>query len=116
MLMGQTSPTNPPLSIGVIGAGYVGLTTGVCFSEVGHQVICVDNDDDKLAMLERGQCPIYEPDLELMLRKNLSRGTLTLRRRVNDTVRDCQVIFICVNTPPKTDGRADLRFVEAVAR
>jgi len=103
-------------SIGIIGAGYVGLTTGVCLSELGQHVICVDSDQDKLTMLQRGRAPIYEPDLEPLLQKNLSRGTLQFTKDIKATVQRCETIFICVNTPPKPNGQADLRFVEQVAK
>ncbi len=106
----------PPIRIGIIGAGYVGLTTGVCLSEVGWTVTCVDNDPAKLALLKAGRSPIFEPELEALLQKNLANGRLQFSDAVASTVKTRDVIFICVNTPPKSDGQADLRYVEQVAK
>lgn len=114
--MRSMAHTTTGTTIGIIGAGYVGLTTGVCFSELGHRVICVDSDQNKLAMLQRGQAPIYEPDLELLLQKNLKSGALQFTNDIHAAVQGCETIFICVNTPPKPNGQADLRFVEQVAK
>lgn len=102
--------------IGIIGAGYVGLTTGVCLSQLGHAVICVDNDAAKLALLARGELPIYEPQLHARLRETLATGRLRFSNSIAEAVASAEVIFICVNTPPKPDGQADLRYVEQVAR
>lgn len=109
-------PAVSPVTVGIIGAGYVGLATGVCLSDLGHQVVCVDNDQEKLAMLKRGTPTIFEPGLEAMLRRNVAAGRLQFSEHIAATVRACQAIFICVNTPPKADGQADLRYVEQVAK
>ena len=102
--------------IGIIGAGYVGLTTGVCLAEIGHTVILADVDAGKLDELRQGKSPIFEPGLEELLRKNLAAGRLHLTASNREVVQRADVIFICVNTPPRPDGHADLRYVEAVAR
>lgn len=104
------------MKIGIIGAGYVGLVTGTCFAHIGHDVLCVDNAVEKIAMLKKGKSPIYEPGLEEMLHENIKRGRLTFSTKIDDAVKHCEVIFICVNTPPKDDGGADLSYVEAVSR
>lgn len=102
--------------IGIIGAGYVGLTTGVCLAEVGHSVLLADVDAAKLETLKQGKSPIYEPGLNELLQKNTAAGRLKFTSSNQDVVRQSDVIFICVNTPPRPDGHADLRYVEAVAR
>ncbi len=104
------------MKIGVIGSGYVGLVTGVCFANMGHKVICVDNNPEKIAMLKKGKTPIYEPGLEPLMRKNIKLKRLQFTTQISTVVRQCEVLFICVNTPPKENGEADLSFVENVAR
>jgi UDPglucose 6-dehydrogenase len=104
------------MKIGIIGSGYVGLVTGACFSHLGHTVVCVDNDPKKLAMLEKGKSPIYEPGLEEMIKENVKRKRLSFSSKIEPVVRGCEVLFICVNTPPKDNGEADLSYVENVAR
>lgn len=100
----------------IIGTGYVGLTTGTCLAELGHDIICVDNDPAKLEKLNKGESPIFEPGLEELIKKNMKDGKLTFTADIGPAVEDAQVIFICVNTPPKEDGQADLKYVEIVAR
>lgn len=112
----MTLPEREALRIGIIGAGYVGLTTGVCFSELGHRVICVDNDHGKLARLRQGEPTIYEPDLAVMLQRNLAAGRLVFSDDIAALVAQVDAIFICVNTPQREDGQADLRYVEQVAK
>lgn len=104
------------MDIAIIGTGYVGLTTGVCLADLGHQVICVDNNLEKLAKLEKGESPIFEPGLEELIIKNKNAGRLIFSDNIGSAVKKSEVIFICVNTPPKADGQADLKYVEAVAR
>ncbi len=104
------------MKIGIIGAGYVGLVTGTCFSHMGHEVLCIDNDLKKIAMLKKGKSPIYEPGLEEMLHENIRKKRLKFSSSIDDAVRTCEVIFICVNTPPKENGEADLSYVEGVSR
>ena len=103
------------MKITIIGTGYVGLVTGACFAEVGHDVICVDNDDAKVELLRSGGIPIYEPGLEDLVRQNTAAGRLTFTNSTEEGVRKSDVIFIAVPTPPQTDGSGDLSFIERVA-
>ena len=102
--------------ITIIGTGYVGLVTGTCFAEVGHTVICVDNDEAKVRMLQGGGIPIYEPGLEDMVRSNVAAGRLNFTASTAEGVEKSDVIFIAVPTPPLADGGVDLSFIERVAR
>lgn len=104
------------MHIAVVGVGYVGLVTGVCFSEFGVQVTCIDQDADKIARLRSGIIPIYEPGLSELCRKNLNSGSLHFTTDMDQAVREAEVIFIAVGTPPRGDGSADLSYVETVAR
>jgi UDPglucose 6-dehydrogenase len=104
------------MNIGVIGTGYVGLVTGACFAEFGVQVICADIDAEKIAQLERGEIPIYEPGLEELVERNVKQGRLAFTTRTRDAVEGSLVLFIAVATPSLPDGSTDLRSVEAVAR
>ena len=104
------------VKITIVGTGYVGLVTGACFAEVGHQVICVDNDLKKVAFLQGGGIPIYEPGLEELVKKNVAAGRLRFTGQIADGVANSEVIFIAVPTPPKPDGSVDMTFVERVAR
>ncbi|HLP77189.1 MAG TPA: UDP-glucose/GDP-mannose dehydrogenase family protein, partial [Candidatus Paceibacterota bacterium] len=104
------------MKLTIIGTGYVGLVTGTCFAEVGHQVICVDNDASKVKMLQAGGIPIYEPGLEEMIKKNVKAGRLSFTTSTADGVEKSDVIFIAVPTPPQPDGAVDLSFIEKVAR
>jgi UDPglucose 6-dehydrogenase len=100
----------------IIGSGYVGLVTGACFSEVGHNVICVDNDQRKVDMLQRGEIPIYEPGLEELVLRNVAAKRLRFTNSIQDGVDHSQVVFIAVPTPPQADGSVDLTYIERVAR
>lgn len=102
--------------IAVAGTGYVGLVAGVCFAEVGHEVICVDTDDKKVELLKQGVSPIYEADLETLMRRNHERGTLRYTTDYRSAYRDADAIFIGVGTPEKPDGSADLSYIANVAR
>jgi UDPglucose 6-dehydrogenase len=104
------------MNIAIIGTGYVGLVTGTCFAEVGHQVICVDCDVKKVELLQKGGMPIYEPGLEELIQKNVANGRLSFTASTRDGVDQSDVIFIAVPTPPQTDGSVDLSFMEGVAR
>ena len=104
------------MNLAIVGSGYVGLVTGACFAEVGHRVICVDNDLKKVHSLQDGQIPIYEPGLEELVKKNVAAGRLTFTASIGDAVAASTVIFIAVPTPPQPDGSVDLSFVEGVAR
>ncbi|MDG2087457.1 MAG: UDP-glucose/GDP-mannose dehydrogenase family protein [Arenicellaceae bacterium] len=103
------------MKIGVIGTGYVGLVTGTCFSEVGNQVICVDNNEAKVASLIQGQLPIYEPGLENLVRSNVAAGRLSFTTDIARAVSESDILFIAVGTPPDEDGSADLSYVLGVA-
>lgn len=100
----------------IIGTGYVGLVTGACFAEVGHQVVCVDNDAAKIKVLREGGIPIYEPGLEDLVQKNVATGRLSFTTSTPEGVQKSDVIFIAVPTPPLPDGSVDLSFIEKVAR
>jgi UDPglucose 6-dehydrogenase len=100
----------------VIGTGYVGLVTGACFAEFGVQVVCADADADKVAVLQGGDVPIYEPGLEDLVARNVREGRLSFTTDTAEAVRASLVVFIAVPTPARGDGGTDLTFVEAVAR
>ena len=104
------------MKIAVIGTGYVGLVTGACFSEVGHNVICVDCDEQKIELLQGGGIPIYEPGLEDLVARNVASGRLSFTASTAEGVEKSDVIFIAVPTPPLDDGAVDLSFIEFVAR
>ena len=100
----------------MVGSGYVGLVTGSCLAEVGHDVICVDRDKRKIDMLEDGRSPIYEPGLEDMIRRNVEHERLRFSTDIQSALRDVEMIFIAVGTPEGEDGSADLSHVLAVAQ
>lgn len=104
------------MKLTIIGTGYVGLVSGTCFAEVGHHVICVDNDAAKVKMLQAGGIPIYEPGLEELVKKNVAAGRLNFTSSTAEGVQKSDVIFIAVPTPPQPDGSVDLSFIERVAR
>src|SRR6266576_3964825 len=103
------------MDISIIGSGYVGLVTGACFADVGHHVICVDNDSEKVKQLKAGEIPIYEPGLEEIIHRNVSARRLHFTGNIQEAVERSQIIFIAVPTPPLPDGDVDLSFVEKVA-
>jgi UDPglucose 6-dehydrogenase len=104
------------MKLTIIGTGYVGLVTGTCFAEVGHQVICVDNDAAKVKLLQGGGIPIYEPKLQELVQKNVAEGSLSFTNNTAEGVEKSDVVFIAVPTPPQADGSVDLSFIERVAR
>jgi UDPglucose 6-dehydrogenase len=104
------------MEIAIIGSGYVGLVTGTCFAEVGHEVICVDNDERKVKALQSGTIPIYEPGLDDLVHRNVAARRLRFTTSIEEGVDNSQVIFIAVPTPPQTDGSVDLTYIERVAR
>lgn len=104
------------MKLTIIGTGYVGLVTGACFAEVGHQVVCVDNDAAKVKLLQEGGIPIYEPGLEELVKGNVAAGRLNFTTSTAEGVEKSDVIFIAVPTPPMADGSVDLSFIEKVAR
>jgi UDPglucose 6-dehydrogenase len=104
------------MKVTIVGSGYVGLVTGACFSEVGINVVCVDIDSKKIDNLNKGIIPIYEPGLEEMLMRNMKKGRLSFTTNIAEAIKDSEVLFISVGTPPDEDGSADLKYVIAVAR
>lgn len=102
------------MNIAVIGAGYVGLTSGTCFAEFGLNVICSDKDEAKINLLNQGKIPIYEPELDKIMVKNIEKGLLTFTVDLSKAIKDAQIVFIAVGTPSRLeDGRADLRHIFA---
>ncbi|MDE1920901.1 MAG: UDP-glucose/GDP-mannose dehydrogenase family protein [Candidatus Omnitrophica bacterium] len=104
------------MKIAIIGSGYVGLVSGVCLAEIGHHVICVDNNPDKIRTLKKGKLPIYEPGLLALMKTNVAKKRLSFTGSIGEATRKSQVIFLAVPTPPKTNGDADLVYIENVAR
>lgn len=104
------------MKLTIIGTGYVGLVTGTCFAEVGHQVICVDKDEAKVKLLKGGGMPIYEPGLDELVKKNSASKRLSFTPSTAEGVENSDVIFIAVPTPPQPDGSVDLSFMESVSR
>ena len=104
------------MELSIIGSGYVGLVTGACFADVGHHVICVDNDPRKVEALQAGKVPIYEPGLEEVINRNVAAQRLRFTGSIQEGVDNSQVVFIAVPTPQGADGQVDLSFIEKVAR
>ncbi|MCD6093863.1 MAG: UDP-glucose/GDP-mannose dehydrogenase family protein [Candidatus Omnitrophica bacterium] len=102
--------------ISIIGSGYVGLVSGTCLAEIGHSVLCVDSDREKIRKLQDGVVPIYEPGLKELIAKNRKAGRLSFSTSVKKAVENSEIIFIAVQTPPRENGEADLYYVESVAR
>lgn len=100
----------------VIGTGYVGLVTGVCLSHIGHDVICVDNNEEKVKLMQSGQSPIYEPGLSELMKSSAESGKLTFTSDLSKGVAHGEILYIAVGTPPLPTGESDTRYVEAVAR
>lgn len=100
----------------VIGTGYVGLVTGVCLAHIGHDVICVDNNEEKVKLMKRGQSPIYEPGLSELMLSSMNSGHLNFTIDLAAGVNHGEILFIAVGTPPLPTGESDTRYVEAVAR
>src|SRR5690606_12203118 len=104
------------MRVSIFGTGYVGLVTGTCLAEVGHEVLCVDVDAGKVERLHQGILPIYEPGLEPMVRSNHADGRLDFTTDAARAVAHGEIVFIAVGTPPDEDGSADLQYVLTVAR
>ena len=104
------------MNICIVGTGYVGLVTGACLAEFGMNLVCVDNDLQKMDLLQKGEVPIYEPGLDDLVRKNMKEGRLRFSSNLQEAVLSSLVIFIAVGTPPREDGSADLSAVESVAK
>ena len=103
------------MKIVVVGTGYVGLVTGTCFAEIGVDVVCVDIDAEKIARIERGDIPIYEPGLDEMVIRNMKAGRLRFATDLSACLDGVEILFSAVGTPPDEDGSADLRYVLDVA-
>lgn len=103
------------MNIAVVGTGYVGLVSGTCFAETGNNVICVDIDINKVTKLSNGEITIYEPGLEVLFKRNLKEGRLKFTTSLSDGIKDAQIIFLALPTPPGEDGSADLKYVLGVA-
>jgi UDPglucose 6-dehydrogenase len=103
------------LKVCVVGTGYVGLVTGTCLAETGNDVICADVDSNKIARLKNGEVPIYEPDLDTLIARNVEAKRLSFSDDVAESIRRSEIVFIGVGTPPRSDGSADLRAVDDVA-
>jgi UDPglucose 6-dehydrogenase len=103
-------------TISVMGTGYVGLVSGVCFADFGNHVICVDTDNEKIAALQKGHIPIYEPELDAVVDRNIKAGRIKFTTDFVSAIKQTDVIFIAVGTPPVGDGSVDLSYVEQVAR
>ncbi len=104
------------MNLAVIGTGYVGLVSGACFAEMGNKVTCVDVDEKKIENLKKGITPIYEPNLEDVVKRNYDAGTLKFTTKLEDAIKKCEIAFIAVGTPMGEDGSADLKYVISVAK
>ena len=104
------------MNIGIIGSGHVGLVTGACFADLGNDVICMDNDSQKIKLLQRGQIPFFEPGLSELVQKNHSEGRLRFTTSIRDVVHTSKIIFLCVGTPSTANGDADLSAIEHVTK
>jgi UDPglucose 6-dehydrogenase len=104
------------MDISIVGSGYVGLVTGACFADVGHNVICVDNDARKIETLQAGRVPIFEPGLEEIIHRNVSAHRLRFSGSIREGVDNSQIVFIAVPTPQQPNGDVDLSFLEKVSR
>ena len=103
------------MDVCIIGTGYVGLVTGVCLAEIGNNVICVDKIKEKIALLNNGKSPIYEPNLENFLKDNIQKNRLQFTTNISKAITKSEIIYICVGTPSLPNGQADLSYVEEVA-
>ena len=103
------------LKVSMIGTGYVGLVSGTCFSELGHSVTCIDIDPKKIDLLEKGESPIYEPGLSDLLIRNIKSKRLFFSSTF-ESVQDADLVFLCVGTPTREDGSADLTYIYSAAK
>ncbi|GAG33860.1 unnamed protein product, partial [marine sediment metagenome] len=104
------------MKICIVGTGYVGLVTGTCLSDFGLEVTCVDKDSEKIKGLNSGKIPIYEPNLESLIKKNVTAGRLSFTTDIEKAIKQSKAIFIAVGTPPNNDGSANLKQIEKVAQ
>ncbi len=103
------------MKIAVVGTGYVGLVTGTCFAETGNSVTCIDIDQDKVNKLTNGKITIYEPGLEQLFERNIKQGRLMFTTSLAEGIKEADVIFLALPTPPGEDGSADLKYILKVA-
>ena len=104
------------MRVAMIGTGYVGLVSGACFADFGHEVVCVDKDASKVETLNSGGIPIYEPGLDMLVMRNVREGRLSFTQDLTEAVREADAVFIAVGTPSRRgDGYADLSYVYAAA-
>src|SRR5438046_10481938 len=103
------------MDLSIIGSGYVGLVTGACFADVGHNVTCIDNDARKIEVLRAGRVPICEPGLEELIHRNVAAHRLRFSGSINGGADNAQIVFIAVPTPPQTDRSGDLLSLDNVA-
>jgi len=104
------------MNIAVVGTGYVGLVSGTCFAETGNNVICVDIDEKKVKKMRNGEVPIYEPGLETLFERNTRQGRLHFTTNLKEGIKDAEIIFLALPTPPGEDGSADLKYILGVAK
>lgn len=104
------------MNIAIVGTGYVGLVSGACFAEMGISVYCVDINEEKISALKRGEIPIYEPNLDTLVSRNVQAGRLHFSTSLAEVLDDVEIVFSAVGTPPDEDGSADLKYVLDVAR
>ena len=104
------------MKLAVIGTGYVGLVSGTCFAEMGNDVICVDNNEEKLTKLKNAEIPIYEPGLDILFYRNIAKKRLSFTGDLKEAVLNSEIIFLCLPTPQGEDGSADLKYVMGVAQ
>jgi UDPglucose 6-dehydrogenase len=104
------------LKVTIIGSGYVGLVTAVCFADIGHDVICIEKDETKLQKLKKGIVPIYEPGLDELLEKNIQANRIRFSHSIQEGVSFSNILYLCVGTPQGEDGKADLSQVEEASR
>lgn len=103
------------MQIAIVGTGYVGLVSGTCFAETGNNVVCIDVNEEKIAMLRAGKSPIYEPGLDVLLERNIKEKRITFTTSLAEGIKNAQIVFLALPTPPGEDGAADLRYVLGVA-
>ena len=106
------------MKIAIIGSGYVGLVSGACFAKFGHEVVCIDKDEEKTRRLKAGEIPIYEPGLEFIVKENVASGRLSFTTSLGEAIKDVKAVFIAVGTPEsrRGEGYADMKYVFGVAK
>src|ERR1051325_6754145 len=104
------------MDVTVIGCGYVGLVTGTCLASIGHTVRGVEKDQKKVKTLTDGHCPIFEPGLHELMKEHYASGALQFSDNVRASVRDAEVVYLAVGTPPKADGTVDMSYLEAAGK